>query len=139
WLFKVCMDEGECLDDFQQIVLNTMLRLSKAPLFFVVSFVSYPKDATSTLIANLTLQQADRELIPLDDMTEREFRELVEGVASVRVQHQLSQEAARFDVYKTLGPLDLNGQLLSILRGSVSAMAKSLLVEALASARHPFF
>lgn len=140
WHFKICMDEGECLDAFQQRVLNTMLRLSKTPLFFVVSFVSYPPDPTSTLIANLTLQQADRELVPLDDMSESEFRELVEGVATVRAQEQLvGQPNVAFDVYKTLGALDINGLLLSILRESVSPFAKQLLEAASAAERQPFF
>jgi hypothetical protein len=130
WIFKVCMDEGECLDDFQQRVVNTMLRLSKAPLFFVVSFVSSPADPTTTLIHSLSLQQADRELVPLDDLSENEFRDLVEGVASVRVQHLTGKPDLMFDATKTLGSIDINGLLLGILRESVSPIAKALLERA---------
>jgi hypothetical protein len=139
WHFKVCMDEGECLDDFQQRVLNTMLRLSVAPLFFIVSFVRHPTDSTSTFIPNLTLQQADRELIPLDEISEQEFRELVEGVSTVRVCHALGDVEAIFDVYKTLGELDLNGLLKNILRESVSPKSKELLAAAQRLAQSPFF
>lgn len=139
WTFKVCMDEGECLDDFQQLVMNTMLRLSKAPLFFVVSFVSSPSDATTTLIHGLSLQQADRELVPLDDLTETEFRELVEGVASVRVQHLTGEPSCRFSASRILGSIDINALLLGILRESVSPDAKALLERAKTMALLPTF
>jgi hypothetical protein len=129
-IFKICMDEGECLSEFQQRVVNTMLRLSRTPLFFVVSFVSHPIDPTTTLISGLSLQQADRELVLLDDLTEKEFRQLVEGVASVRVQHVSGDSTARFDTTRTLGAIDINGLLLGILRESVSPSARALLADA---------
>lgn len=130
WTFKICMDEGECLDSFQQRVVNSMLRLSKAPLFFVVSFVSSPVDPTTTVLTNLSLQQADRELVPLDEISEREFRELVEGVATVRIKHITDDNDAAFYAKKVLGELDINGLLVGILRESVSPAARKLLADA---------
>lgn len=136
WIFKICMDEGECLSEFQQRVVNTMLRLSRAPLFFVVSFVSHPIDPTTTLVNGLSLQQADRELVPLDELSEKEFRQLVEGVASVRVQHISRDSGAHFDTNRTLGVVDINSLLLAILRESVSPTAKTLLAAAESAAAH---
>ena len=130
WLFKICMDEGECLSPTQLIVLNTMVRLSKSPLFFVVSFVSAPSDATTTLVPGLTLQQADRELVPLDKLTESEFRELVEGVATVRINHALGSDDATFRCVRVLGSLDINAMLEDILGESVSPKAHALLADA---------
>jgi hypothetical protein len=131
--FKICMDEGECLDKKQLLVVNTMVRLSRAPAFFVVSFVSPPEDSTQTLLPNLTLQMADRELVPLDEIGEADFRELVEGVASVRVQHALAEPDVKFSAARSLGILDINSLLKDILRESVSANARRLLDDAAAA------
>jgi Cdc6-like AAA superfamily ATPase len=132
--FKICMDEGECLDKRQLLVMNTMVRLSRAPVFFVVSFVSPPEDSTRTLLPNLTLQMADRELVPLDEINEADFRDLVEGVATVRVRHALADPDAMFCAARSLGVLDINALLKDILRESVSANARRLLRDAAAAA-----
>ena len=124
--FKVAMDEGECLTDFQQLILNSTVRLRTFPLFYVVSFVSLPNEHAATLLPNLTLQRADRILLTLDDLTSQQFKTLSEGVASVRVEHQLSSPA-RFDLEDVLGPLEINRILEAILRDSVDPMARDLL------------
>lgn len=139
WHFKICMDEGECLDTFQQRILNTMLRISKAPVFLVVSYVSMPSDSSTTLLDNITLQSADRELILLDDVTEKEFRELAEGVATIRSQARSGNNTIAFSAQTTLGDLDINQLLQSILSTSVSPTAKKLLASAQALAETPYF
>lgn len=139
WYFKICMDEGECLDIFQQRILNTMLRISKTPVFLVVSYVSMPSDSSTTLLDNITLQSADRELILLDDITEKEFRELAEGVATIRSQARSDDNAITFSAQTTLGGLDINQLLQSILSNSVSPIAKKLLSSAQALAKEPYF
>jgi hypothetical protein len=125
--FKVCFDEGECLSDFQLLVLNSMVRQSKWPVFHVAAFVSQPRLLSETVIPNLTLQHADRNLLLLDQLSPRDFRELAIGVASVRVENVLREPGARFDVDKTLGQLDINRVLGAILKTSVSPVAKRLL------------
>lgn len=139
WHFKICMDEGECLDIFQQRILNTMLRISKTPVFLVVSYVSMPSDLSTTLLDNITLQSADRELILLDDVTEKEFRELAEGVATIRSQAMLGDKAIAFSVQASLGELDINQLLQSILSSSVSPIAKKLLASAQSLAQDDYF
>lgn len=139
WHFKICMDEGECLSHFQQLVVNTMFRLSKSPLFYIVSFVRKPSDTTSTLIPNLTLQQADRELKELDGLTPKRFRNLAEGVATVRVQKFLHKNDVRFSTEKSLGKLDINSLLTQILKNSVNTEAKKLLEQAVTMAGNPVF
>lgn len=61
--FKVCFDEAECLSAFQQRTINTMVRLSRFPLFFVISYVRPMEEMTRTLMPQITLQNADRDLI----------------------------------------------------------------------------
>lgn len=139
WHFKICMDEGECLDTFQQRILNTMLRISRTPVFLVVSYVSMPSDSSTTLLENITLQSADRDLILLDEVTEKEFRELAEGVATIRSQARLEDKTIAFSIQTTLGSLDINQLLHSILSTSVSPTAKKLLSAAQELAQDSFF
>jgi len=139
WHFKVCMDEGECLNSHQQKILNTTVRLGQWPVFFVVAFVSLPEDPITTLVPNVTLQKADRQLKNMDAMDDREFRDLAKGVATVRVQMWLQDFKATFDIDRIFGPLDINGILLGILERSVRPGAKKLLARAIELASHPFF
>lgn len=139
WHFKICMDEGECLNLPQQRVLNTAIRLGQWPAFFVVAFVSLPEDPVTTLVPNLTIQKADCRLQNIDNMEDGIFRDLATGVATVRVRRGLNDPLATFDIDRILGPLDVNGLLQDILEKSVRPEAKSLLRRARELAKHPFF
>lgn len=139
WHFKICMDEGECLNLFQQRVLNTAIRLGEWPAFFVVAFVSLPEDPITTLIPHLTIQKADCRLQNIDEMEDAVFRDLATGVATVRVRTGLGDEDATLDIDRILGPLDVNGLLQDILEDSVRPEAQKLLQDARELARHPFF
>lgn len=130
WYFKVCMDEAECFSEFQQRAINTMIRLAKWPLFYIVSFVSVVGDFRTTVIPKLTLQKADRLVVVLDSMTDIEFRELAEGVATVRVRDYLNREDLVFDGKRIFGRLSINALLAEILRESEAPKAKDLLTKA---------
>ncbi len=139
WHFKVCMDEGECLSVAHQRVLNTLVRLSKWPLFHLVSFVRRPEDPSTTYVPNLSLSDADRRLVLLDQMNDKEFRSLAEGVSTVRIQERLKDFTVKFDAIACLGRLSINQLLLSILSTSEKAYAKKLLKSAREIAKEPFF
>jgi hypothetical protein len=130
WHFKVCMDEAECLSPPQQRVLNTVVRLCSWPSFLVASFVSFPVDATGTVVPSLTLGRADRQLLVLDDMGDSAFKELAQGVATVRLQEQMAEDDLKFDIDAILGRLDLNALLADILNESVQPEAKEWLRKA---------
>ena len=138
WHFKICMDEAECLSILQQRVLNTAVRLSKDAAVYVVSFVRHVDDISSTILPNLTLQRADRDIIYLDTMSDAEFKSLAEGVASVRVQSKLSFENINFKTTRVLGKLDINVLLNKILNESESPVAKRLLQDAKEFSDSPF-
>jgi hypothetical protein len=138
WYFKVCLDEAECLSLFQQKVVNTIIRLSQWPLFYVVSFVSPIGDFSSTVLPKMTLQKADRDFLMLDQMTDTDFRNFSEGVASVRVSSALNQKRT-LDLTRILGRLDINRLLQDILRESEDPRAKELLEKAVALKHSSFF
>lgn len=139
WHFKVCVDETETLHTKQQLVLNTMVRLAAWPLFPVLSFVSLPQELTKTLIPGLTLGKADRNLKVIDEISDKEFRDLAEGVARVRVRHYLNRPRANFDLEKLLGHWNVNILLDSMLKQSAKKEAAQLLARAEVMGREPFF
>jgi hypothetical protein len=138
WHIKVCFDEAECLSDFQRLVLNTCVRLSKSHIFYVISYVDSLVDVTRTLIPKITLQDADRTLINLDKMSDDAFIRLAEGVSNVRIK-KIIHECPTFKVTELLGRLDINTLLSEILTMSESAAAKELLNEGKKLAGQPFF
>lgn len=139
WYFKVCLDEGECLSALQQRALNSMVRLSRWPVFFVAAFVRMPKDVIGTLIPGLTLQNADCELVDLTEFLNRaRFKELAQGVATARVRHRLNSEDAVVQVDTIFGTYGINDLLERILGASVSPRAKALLEAAALLREEPF-
>ena len=131
------MDESECLDDFQQAVVNSMVRLSEWPTFFVLSYVHLPRERAGTLIPNLTIQKADHRFVELDDMNDAEFRTLAEGVATVRVREALGEDEVTFDARRLLGKLELDRVAESILRESERPEARESWPRLRNSRAHP--
>lgn len=128
WSLRICMDEGEALSLRQQRVINSMLRIAEWPVFYVVAYVSRPLDVTSTFLPNQTLQVADRQIHILDEITDKEFRLLAEGVINARLR--AARANSRFRSRDLLGPLDVNRLLLRILRDSEDEFAARLLAAA---------
>lgn len=133
WSIRVCMDEGEVLTLRQQRVLNSMIRLTEWPLFYLIAYVSRPHDATTTYLPNQTLQKADRQILVRDEMSDRDFRTLAEGVVNVRLRSYGSPKQT-LKTNKLLGPLDLNGLLVRILGQSEDPESRRLLEAARAAA-----
>jgi hypothetical protein len=136
--FKICMDEGECLGLLEQRTINTLVRLSAAPVFFVISYVSQPKDTTETLVPNLTLQKADVQLIALDEMDDGQFKDLAQGVLNARIRALTEDSTSRLDLDAVFGRLDLNDLLTKQLSTSENARAKHWLQKARELSEKPF-
>lgn len=130
WSFRVCMDEGEVLTLRQQRVVNSMVRLTEWPLFYLIAYVSRPQDVTSTYLPNQTLQHADRQILVRDDMRDREFKQLAEGVVNVRLRAILQKKRVSLNTTRLLGKLDINDLLQRILRESEDRNMRSLLEDA---------
>lgn len=128
WYFKVCIDEAEWYSDAQEIAFNTMIRLSKWPVCFVLSYVRDREsdgDIFSTVNSNITVGQADREIINLDyhdddddNKNKDKPKDLYEGVAQVRIREELEDPKAKFDLRLILGSLDINALLEKIIKNS---------------------
>jgi hypothetical protein len=128
WHFKVCLDEAECLDSLHRLAINTAVRLTAAPVSYVVSYIRPIQEMTETLIPNLTLQKADREVVLLDEKyNDKAFTRLAEGVSTVRVQHLSGMKELIFNTESVLGHLDINALLSGILKDSEDPQAQQLL------------
>lgn len=125
WSLRICMDEGEALTLRQQRVINSMLRLAEWPVFYIVAYVSRPLDVTSTFLPNQTLQIADRQIYMLDEISDKDFRVLAEGV--VRARLRATGDSRSFRARSVLGSLNINALLLRILRLSEDEFASELL------------
>lgn len=127
---KICIDDCETLRPLQQRFLNTMVRNSRHPLFWVISFVSVDYDSTNTIQYNQTLSDADRAQLHLDEIDGKHFYRLCENVSRLRIYYsdasgsrpQLDQLPARyFNLRDLLGSLDVNQMLLEAAGNSLSS------------------
>lgn len=136
--FKICFDEAETLDDFGVKILATWVRISTAPLYHVISFVSKPESLSETLLPNLTVQSADVTFLDLDSIKDKQFRVFAEGVTNLRLNEaaRLSDSSSSFemtssfDTERLFGKLNINFLLEDALHDSVSPFAKNLLEKA---------
>lgn len=139
WRFKICMDEAEELRPIQFKIVNTMVRMSKGPVSFVLALGVEPPEISTTLLDHLPLGLADRRIVFLDRELEDDFFQFAEGVASVRVEAFLRDPTARVDLKRMFGVLDLNGVLDRAARTATNRDLRELRTRAVNLAEHPFF
>lgn len=132
---KICIDDCETLMPLQQRFLNTMVRNSRHPLFWVISYVSVDYDSTNTIQHNQTLSDADRAQLHLDEIDGKHFYRLCENVSLLRIYYSdgaLSRPALQdlprnyFRLRDVLGSLNVNEVLLQAAKPSLSAEFVSL-------------
>lgn len=88
--FKVCFDEAETLSTRQQIYLNTILRSSEAPLFWVIATVDRGFETTETLHKGQSITSTDRRVVYLDGPEADEaFRGFAQRIVSLRIKNAL--------------------------------------------------
>jgi hypothetical protein len=128
---KICIDDCETLHPLQQRFLNSLVRSSKNPLFWVISFVSVDYDSTTTVHLNQTLSDADRTQLILDDMKPHAFYRLCEEVSLLRIYYSVVGNAQSeslqnlpknfFALEALLGKVTLDSVLLNLAMHSLSA------------------
>ncbi|WP_342166600.1 hypothetical protein [Methylobacterium sp. SD21] len=108
--FKFCLDDCEVLSPQQQKSLNSLVRVARQPISWVVSFVGSLYDVTDTYLARQPLTDADRKVISLDARSENDFRELCQAVVSLRLFFSVSEAIRERGAPKAIGdffPLDI--------------------------------
>jgi hypothetical protein len=88
--FKICFDEAETLSLRQQVYLNTILRSSEAPLFWVIATVDRGFETTETLNRGQSITSTDRRVIYLDGPeAEEAFYGFAQRIVSLRIRNAL--------------------------------------------------
>ncbi len=132
-VFKFCLDDCEVLSDTQKRSLNTLVRLSRSPIFFIVSSVDTVRFDSRTFIAAQPLTDADRVVISLNDRDDKAFKELCQAVVSLRLLSAASPaEQAKlgrknptkfFDLDDRLGSENVNSVIATIVKRSTKQEA----------------
>lgn len=126
---KICIDDCETLTDKQQQYLNSLVRESRNPLFWVISYVSGDYNATATMLPNQHLSEADRNHIDLDVETEVRFKKFCESVTALRILYSSSELQVKrttgrglpeFSLDKLLGTASINDLLIQTMKNTVS-------------------
>ncbi|WP_139017498.1 hypothetical protein [Bradyrhizobium sp. STM 3809] len=135
--FKFCLDDCEVLSTAQQVSLNTLVRNSKAPVSWVVSYVGSLFENSRTYLEQQPLTDADRRVISLDSRKDTDFRELCQAVVSLRLMFSVSEQARNarnvgdlkdfFPLETRLGSRNVNDLMEQMLRRSASPIATRLL------------
>jgi hypothetical protein len=130
--FKFCLDDSEVLSPVQQRSLNTLVRVSKHPVSWVVSSVGSFFDTSETFIDQQPLTDHDRRIETLDSRDPDEFRALCQAVLSLRLYFSVSDETRAaydrpierfFPLKDRLGHRDVNDLFDAIIRASTSPIA----------------
>lgn len=90
--FKFCLDDCEVLSPDQQKSLNTLVRISKHPISWVISSVGSFFDTSDTYIDQQPLTDHDRRIVLLDSRSQADFRALCQAVLSLRLYFSVSED-----------------------------------------------
>ena len=140
--FKFCLDDCEVLSLQQQISLNTLVRIARQPVSWVVSYVGSLLEVTETYLSQQPLTDADRRIVSLDTRTDSEFRDLCQAVVSLRLYFSVSEDARDkgvpseigdfFALDSRLGRRTVNDMMAAIAQRSASPVAQRLVEAATA-------
>lgn len=130
---KFCLDDCEVLSEVQRRSLNTLVRLSKSPISWVISSVGEAAEASETFLEAQPLTDADRLVRSLNDRNDKDFFELCQSVISLRLYFALPVEQrpdrskdpkAMFELGERLGEASVNSLIQQLLRRSKSPAAR---------------
>jgi len=132
--FKYCLDDCEVLSPIQRKSLNTVVRVSRSPISWVISSVGTPQDDSETFLISQPLTDADRRVLSLDERDRADFRELCQSVVSLRLLFALPAEhrqgkstdqiSAFFSLEDRLGRRDVNDLMYQMARKSNRPLSK---------------
>jgi|GEM_PF-4218290 len=134
--FKLCFDEAETLTTEQQIFLNTLIRQSITPVFWVIATVDRNFETTETFEIGQSITSTDRQIIYLDFQQEMVgFKEVAEQIASLRIRNALgcykSIEETEFDDVsvnfdRVLDHFSVNSAISRLIEHSNSSFVRQL-------------
>lgn len=116
WMFKVCMDQAESIEYYQQKAINTMVaRLGTGDISFVIAASTGLKDINDTFIPHHTLNDDDRIYTSLESIYKKEkFHKFAHAVTELRMMKYINKDNICVNLKTILGDWSIN-QLLDII------------------------
>lgn len=133
WFFKICIDQAESLEYYQQKAINTMVgALGTSDVSFAIAFLSGSNEMSKNYLPNHALTEADRIVVSLEDVysSRRDFLNFVTKVTELRIKRILATNEISFDLKKILGDYDLNYLIYNIsFKNSESESVRSFIAK----------
>jgi len=133
WTLKVCIDQAESPEHYQQKAINTMIaRQETGRVSFAIASLEGCVDISGTYIPQHPLTDADRMHYSLDKIygEESRFREFVTSVTELRFRRFVGENNINVDFKNILGEWDINALLHPKLRKSESKEVRKFIKEA---------
>lgn len=113
WILKVCIDQAESVEAYQQKAINTMVaRLVNGDVSFIIAASTQIKSLNDTFIRNHQLTDDDRIYTSLENVYKKgKFNEFAETVTELRIKNSISNEDAKVDLKYILGDWPINNLL----------------------------
>lgn len=129
WTFKVCIDQTESPETYQQKAINTMIaRQETGEVSFAIASLE-GVDIESTYIPRHPLTDADREHYPLEKVYRdlKKYRQFIEAVTELRFKKFTGNEGISVNLKEILGEWDINALLYPALKRSEKEKVKSFI------------
>ena len=91
----ILLDDCESLNQVQQMSLNTYLKSTEGVAKWVIAHIRGQYDTTGTFIPDTSLSHADRNIRPVDELSDTDFQVFCESVASMRIRGLLSKNTEK--------------------------------------------
>ncbi|KFC74526.1 hypothetical protein FG93_01112 [Bosea sp. LC85] len=125
---KIMIDDCEVLTPLQQQFLNTIVRKTRGEVKWVLAYIGGLYDTIRTVIPGQSLSNADRDVENLDSVSDKEFAQLCQNVASLRLFYALPDKArdklkikhplTAFSLKRRLGVISLNQILERVIQSA---------------------
>ena len=143
WTLKVCLDQVESPEHYQQKAINTMVgSLDNSDVSFAIASVSGSMDIVSTYIPNHPLTDSDRAHYVLDEIYSAEpskFKDFIENVTELRFKKYTGLDDISVNLKEILGDWSINALLYPILKKSEKHEVREFLTKANKNAGIEFF
>lgn len=133
WTMKVCIDQAESPEHYQQKAINTMIaRQETGEVSFAIASLEGRIDIGGTYIPRHPLTDADRMHQSLDEIYEKSsrFHEFITAVSELRFEKSIGKEDVTVDLRNVLGEWDINSLLYPKLKKSESEEVRNFIEKA---------
>jgi len=142
WILKVCIDQAESVEAYQQKAINTMVaRLISGDVSFIIAASTRIRSLNDTFIPNHQLTDDDRIYTSLEKIYKKsKFNEFAKAVTELRFKNFLFNDDVSVDLKYILGDWPINNLLDKItFHNTESQRVKDFIKKAKSNMEMSFF